>query len=63
MDDQPAVKIGKHFDKVTSKMFDTIKTGGKVMVICRAGKSCNLAEFVIDYKSYLQNLISNQIII
>lgn len=39
VDDHPSSKIKKHFDSVLNKMFDAIKTGGKVLVICRAGIS------------------------
>jgi len=39
VDDSPSVKIGKHFEKTTRKIFDIIKTGGKVLVTCRAGIS------------------------
>ena len=37
IDDSPNDKIGKHFEKMTRKIFDIIKTGGKVLVTCRAG--------------------------
>ncbi|XP_063675839.1 dual specificity protein phosphatase 14-like [Bolinopsis microptera] len=39
IDDSPNDKIGKHFEKMTRKIFDIIKTGGKVLVTCRAGIS------------------------
>lgn len=39
VDDNPGVKILKHFEKTTRKIFDIIKTGGKVLIVCRAGIS------------------------
>ena len=51
IDDNPSVKIGKHFEKTTRKIFDIIKTGGRVLVTCRAGNGIYFQQVQCHYIS------------
>ena len=44
IDDAPTENISRYLDKISSKMFDAIQAGGRVLITCRAGIKLNLID-------------------